>query len=227
MKILTFNSSLQMFSPENDCDLQLLIPKIIPAYKRVFGDEIWQEGLKCSKCNRQYAYPNLDSDPRTCCDQPLVDFYTNAEVQEMLEELTLNRYQLRVIMAADEAVIGFQWGWVDSLKNINTKLDLRPNVFRQLQARLEAEELYSPQMYYSSESGVLPAFRRQGLAKLMYMDLAKEVTELTRYKISRTSPRSPQYQFCQKRGDRVVLNYCENTLDRSVIDDRVLFAGLI
>ena len=126
-----------------------------------------------------------------------------------------------------ERVVGFQWGWQDTLKGMNSKLDLWPEILEQLGATLKTKGLYGDAMYYWSESGVLPDFRRLGLAKLMYQDIRQVLMRDVRTKLLRTTPRSPQYQFSRQQGDVVVLNYSENTRDRRVMDDRVLLAGVL
>lgn len=227
MKKTFLENSLQLVTPQDDTDLEQLIPLIIPAYKQVFGDEIWQEGFKCATCKRQYAFNNPAVSGRQCCGAQLNEFYSDQEVRDMLEALLVKRYQLRVILEQSELVVGFQWGWEDTLKDMNAKLDLWPQVLLDLQRRLQEMQLYGPRMYYLSENGVLPKYRCRGLSRAMDEDLRKGVRQDVRYRLLRTSPRSPQYRISQQRGDRIVLNYCDNTLDRRVMDDRVLFAGLL
>jgi hypothetical protein len=220
-------SRLQILAPENDLDLTDLASLLVPAYKQVFGDETWCEGWKCRRCNKKYALRDPCVVNGDCCGQQLEEFYSDADVLKMFQELLLRRYQLRVVMEGSERVVGFQWGWQDTLAGMNSKLDLWPEILEQLGATLKTKGLYSDVMYYWSESGVLPAFRRLGLAKLMYQDIRQVLRCDVRSKLLRTTPRSPQYQFSRQQGDVVVLNYSENTRDRRVMDDRVLLAGVL
>lgn len=216
---------LQILAPENDDELSVWIPRIVPVYKQVFGDEVWKEGWKCTRCKRKYALNDSNCADGTCCKQSLTEFYSDEEVAVMLRDLLVKRYQLRMVVDQAEQVVGFQWGWKETLAGMNTKLNLWPEVLDRLRDELKSKDLYDEQMYYWSESGVLPSFRRRNLAKLMYEDVRRSLVANTRYKLLRTSTQSPQYQFSRKQGDVVVFNYTENTRDRSTMDERVLLAG--
>ncbi len=228
MKTISLDSqSFTMVAPESDADLAELIPLITPAYKRVFGDAIWREGWKCSICKKSFAFSDPLCENGQCCGQILQEFYSDQDVANMLGDLLVKRFQLRAILANNNEVAGFQWGWVDSLLNINVKLDLFPEILRSLQQTLQDKGLYQARMYYWSESGVLPESRRLGLAKAMYGDIATALAPSVRSKLLRTTPQSPQYTFSRSRGDEVVFNYTDNTRDRRVYDDRVILAGIL
>lgn len=229
MKTIILDSKeLTMFSPESESDLAGLIPLLVPAYKQVFGDEIWKEGWKCTICKKSFAF----NDPRCangeCCGQSLGEFYPNQEVAEMLATLVVKRYQLRTVLTKKDEVAGFQWGWVDSLDSINEKLELFPELLSRLRGELQTRGLYQSQMYYWSESGVLPQYRRRGLAKSMYADVAAAlIPQSVRSKLLRTSPQSPQFKLSQSQGDQLVFNYTDNTRDSRIDDDRVILAGIL
>ncbi len=228
MKTISLDSqSFTLVAPESDADLAELTPLVIPAYKRVFGDAIWREGWKCSICKKSFAFSDPLCEQGQCCGQTLQEFYSDQDVADMLDALLVKRFQLRVILANNNQVAGFQWGWVDSLENINVKLDLFPEILRSLQQTLEDRRLYQSRMYYWSESGVLPEYRRQGFAKAMYADIATCLAPSVRTKLLRTTPQSPQYAFSRSRGDEVVFNYTDNTRDRCVYDERVILAGIL
>lgn len=228
MKIISFDSqSLMMLAPESDADLADLTPLVIPAYKRVFGDDVWREGWKCSMCKKSFAFSDPLCKQGQCCGQTLQEFYSDQDVADMLDALLVKRFQLRVVLTTNNDLAGFQWGWIDTLENINVKLDLFPEVLRSLQQTLKDKKLYETRMYYWSESGVLPEYRRQGLAKSMYADIATTLAPKVRTKLLRTTPQSPQYTFSRSRGDEVVFNYTDNTRDRRLYDDRVILAGII
>ncbi len=224
-KTIIDQQPLQILAPETDDELSEWIPRIVPVYKQVFGDEVWKEGWKCTRCKRKYALSDPNCADGTCCAQKLAEFYSDQEVAVMLRDLLVKRYQLRMVVDQAEQVVGFQWGWKETLTGMNTKLELWPEVLDRLREELKRKELYDEQMYYWSESGVLPGFRRRNLAKLMYEDVRKSLVVNTRYKLLRTSPQSPQYQLSRKQGDEVVFNYTDNTRDRRMMDDRVLLAG--
>lgn len=229
MKTITFDSNdLTMFTPESDADLSELTSLIVPAYKQVFGDEIWKEGWKCTVCKKNFAFNDPRCSSGKCCGCPLTEFYSDREVADMLADLLVKRYQLRTVLTKSDQVAGFQWGWVDSLENMNVKLELFPEILRTLRAELQEKGLYESRMYYWSESGVLPKYRRRGLAKSMYADIAATlVSQSVRSKLLRTSPQSPQFKLSQAQGDQVVFNYMDNTRDRRVYDDRVILAGIL
>lgn len=224
-KTLLDSTKLNVFTPESDTDLAELTPLIVPAYKQVFGDEVWREGWKCTVCKKRFALNDPLCANGECCEQSLTEFYSDEEVVAMIETLLVKRYQLRAVLNQTEQVVGFQWGWVDSLDDMNVKLGLFPEILNALRGDLQARGLYEPRMYYWSESGVLSQYRRQGLAKSMYADIAATLLPQVRTKLLRTSPQSPQFKLSQAQGDQVVFNYTDNTRDRRIYDDRVILAG--
>ncbi|MBI4836750.1 MAG: hypothetical protein HY817_05855 [Candidatus Abawacabacteria bacterium] len=222
----TVKPGISIIEPRPGQELRSWFPKIVPIYKAVFGDEIWCEGYKCSRCGRKYAFSAPSIANGFCCEVKLQEYYADGDIVRMLESLLLRRYQLRLALDSAERVVGFQWGWVDSLSGMNDKLDLFPAKLLELEASLKAQGLFSTTMYYWAESGVINEFRRQGLATAMYASIRQSlVRQGVRNKILRTTRSSPQYRLSTQMGDTEVFNYMDNTLDRRTFDQRILLAG--
>lgn len=199
---------------------ELIIPKIVPLYKQVFGDDIWQEGMRGTLCEKKYSYQNTPENGRCTtpeCNCFLREFYEDGDVVEMLEGLFKERFTLVLAQERDVAV-GFFWGWYDDLLSLETKKLGLGTQFEEFEALVDASDV---DIFYFAETGVRSDYRGRGIATGMYEAFLQERRALAPYLLlCRTGKASPQWGLCEKRGYERVFDYNDE-------DSRSLFVSRI
>ena len=119
----TINSTIQYLTITSPEQIAPYTGQLLTLYKSVFGDRIWNEGMKCSndQCSFQSSFEDTPSD-NTCsipsCRNPLKEFYSNTEISETLQRLFKKKFEL-IIALQNSIPVGFYWGWEASLDSLN------------------------------------------------------------------------------------------------------------
>lgn len=190
--------------------------QIIRLYKRVFGYSSWNEGYRCAAgCGAKFALAQTPQNLE-CCGKPVVDFYSDPEVREMISGVMQQTQYRLLLLLREENVIGFSWGWFDSLADLNRqKLKLDDTQVADLIEKIQDLLGDMPRVfYYQSETGVDPEFRGKGLSQSLINGVEQSLPRQTVI-LQRTSRNSPMFNIRLKNGYSVVLDY--NDADRRVL----------
>jgi len=162
---------------------------VVKLYSAVFAGPPWFEQFKCTYCGQQYGGENENEETikgkyASCinnkCLEPtkalnIVPFYEgtffNAEEQKEVRNLGEAIYLDALIQPGfigvagklDDKFVGFSWGFKLPEKK-------SPSVwFDEVQKKFSNEGINTDKMFYSAETGVDPAYQKNGLG----VDLSK------------------------------------------------------
>ncbi len=196
------------------------LPDISQLYKKVFAAPPWNEAYRCTVCEKSFGQNT--SPQTTCCNMPIVEYYPLEKIQkEIGDHLSLNRARLALALdtSSSSKLIGFAWGWQDTLACTNAqKFHLKPE-----EATFLAEVLGMTDddaFFYLSELGLEESYRGNGMGKKLYdtvlgsRDISKSDAILMR-----TSRKSPAYSISTKSLSyplKVIFEY-RDELDRVIL----------
>jgi len=212
------NVSLIRYSPPDSDDR--LTAQLVECYRDVFADGPWHEWLKCPACQKYWGIRDRDilaAQKFRHCDTPLVDFWPRAQVvSDLYHEITP---ETSCWLALDDnLVIGFCWGYPTTINELEKKLGLS------LGSKAACSD--PGVIAYQDEVGVIPAYRKNKIAKTMVARRLEDfLAQGLRLGIVRTR-RSPEPSetflwYTEKLGYKIIVEYPDD--DGRVILGRDLF----
>lgn len=191
--------------------------QICTLYKNVFGDRIWNEGVKGSAedCEFKAAFEDTPEDGKCAdisCKCPLIDFYTPEEIIQDLQSL-FKKDCAFVLGLSNDVPIGFYWGWNATLSSLNEeKLDLSSPDFSRLNENIQKyfpSYIQEDSIFYSAETGITPSMRGQRISIRLFNEAINAQLEEKKslLVLSRTSRNSPQWKIREQQGFILVYDY--------------------
>jgi hypothetical protein len=162
-------------------------------YAEVFGGEPWNEVWRCSSCGGFFGLNLTQKMPSPCCSQPLVAAYPEKETIEYINDELTKPFAQKRLFYAEGQLVGFAWGY--QIPNTAYLAKEKWSRSRQTQEKIinaigQYIDVNSP-LYYISEVGVSPLFRRNGIGLQLTRSLLEQGLSLVGPVIFRTNWASP------------------------------------
>lgn len=203
-----------LFNPREN---EFVFSSLINCYRKVFGDEPWNEWKVCRKCGKKWGITQ-ESELRAadyyCCDQKVEDFWPSEKVREDFLGETQKDASCWLAIVRGQ-VIGFTLGYRILAADLARKLEL-------LGLAEEIEKVFRIKregfVAYQDELGVLRDFRRRGIGKKLYESRKQDFLKMgLRVSIIRTMSNSGSvvYPWYKRLGYNVLAEY--NDKDKRVV----------
>lgn len=194
-----------------------LLEKIVSCYQVVFGDDPWNEWVRCPTCGRHWGLSVrevLDRGELLCCNRVPLPFWPEEQVRsDILHEITQDA-SCWLVLDQNE-VVGFSWGYPMTPEMLEKKLELRG-----LAATLATEFPDIKRVAYQDELGVIKDHRGRGHARQMFLsrleDFRAQGLHVGVVRTKRTPP-SVTYSWFTRIGYKTIAEYHDP-------DDRVVLA---
>lgn len=166
---------------------------IARVYANVFASPPWNEAYKCTTCGNSF---DAKRGNEQCCGSQVREYYPLAETSEDIRKsFALTRARVALALADESSIVGFAWGWQDTLGTLN---DERFRLPAEAFDRLVAQSGFDPNddVFYFSEFGVRSELRGQGIGRTMLQKLFSSVdVDSAKGLVMRTSKKSPAYSI--------------------------------
>lgn len=180
-------------------DIVERLPAIAGLYRDVFAGPPWNEVYRCNGCKKEFGY-DVGCD-HVCCGATVVECYPVDETAVRIRD-QLSRTNARISLAtADDTsadIVGFSWGWEDSLReDVADRFSLKPGDVPMIRERLG----WTPDdtFFYLSELGLLPDYRGRGLGKALYENVLEARDRVSSLNVlMRTSRMSPAFSIATR-----------------------------
>lgn len=175
------------------------LPSITSLYREVFASPPWNEAYRCTTCEKSFG-KDVGSD-YNCCSNPVVDYYPLEETTgRILEQLT--RTKARIALATNDEsskkIVGFAWGWEDSLKDEHAdhfSFSSEEALMIRDMLGLSDQDTF----FYLSELGLHESQRGKGLGKKLYETVLEARDRMTSAAIlMRTTKKSPAFSIATR-----------------------------
>lgn len=175
------------------------LPSIGSLYREVFSSPPWNEAYRCTTCEKSFG-KDVGSD-YNCCNKPVVDYYPLEETTgRILDQFT--RTKARIALATNDEsskrIVGFAWGWEDSLKDEHAD---HFSFSREEVLMIRNMLGFSDQdtLFYLSELGLHESQRGKGLGKKLYETVLEARDRITSAAIlMRTTKKSPAFSIATR-----------------------------
>jgi hypothetical protein len=244
----TIDTNIFSYSLRDLQEKHQLLTDLVQSYRRIFGEEPWNEWVNCSQCGRKYGRSDYLKDlyktDRCCSKQELIEFHPAKKVEDMLtSDLSVPNSTPFLFVAQQEEmsntdygnnVAGFIWGYSTSsdvvMKKVIADMPTKYGVKAQedmlaampniVKERLISEHL-SCNVSYVAEIGVSEN-KRNGVALGQLMQAVTENQRLT----------NPTYLFWTQRSAKIypIINMLNGKTiysfnEEATGDDHVFMAG--
>jgi ribosomal protein S18 acetylase RimI-like enzyme len=141
----------------------------------IWSDYPWDEHRRCPSCPEGKNNFGLSFDGNHCpkCESVLVPFWEVDKVKKDIRQ-QLGREQSRGFLAfADDQIVGFTWGYPVTMNTVIVinDLDLQVPDEASILARHRMGIRYTHNLGYIDEVGLIPEFRKQGIARRLTLAL--------------------------------------------------------
>jgi len=201
---VSYSIKYMRFNPHKQPEL---LPQVVSCYRKVFSGEPWNEWKKCPMCGQYWGAGQrltLKQMNFQHCGTAVVDYWPRGIVARDIRHEINDRSSCWLAMDG-ASVIGFCWGYPISQDTLEEKLGLEGL------ARTIEHDLRCPwDVAYQDEIGVLPGYRRRGIARWLFEarldDFLRQGLGLS---VVRTKTRPPTvvYHWYLRLGYRVVAEY--------------------
>lgn len=224
------NIRYEKFSPHTKPSPEVMA-RLVELYRDVFAAPPWNEWLKCPKCDTYWGTKDGEKlvsmgYMHSGCDVPLVDFWSREAVLRDFHELVDDSASCWLAFDGNE-LVGFVLGYQIKVSQLERKLGLEPEAWKDLVANLEEKFDSLNNLAYLHDLGVLDKYRGASIGKNLVArrndDLAKMGMTAGITRVRRSPEPSVTYLWYPRYGFEVVYAYPET-------DGRVLlgrkFEGL-
>lgn len=208
------------FNPHCEEESNKYLDQLVECYRIVFGEEPWNEWLKCPVCEKKWGVSeNGNGIPRGLrhCGSSLVDFWPSDQVKnDLLHEITQEASCWLAMTREDkkERVVGFCWAYPISVHDLEAKLSLDGVASSIINSHSVQK------VNYLDDIGLLREFRGKKLAKAMYHYAMADISQNGHNVCvlrTKTNPPTVAYHWFLKDGFGIVGQYYDE-------DGRVVLA---
>jgi hypothetical protein len=182
-------------------------------YAEVFGGEPWNEVWRCSSCGKFFG-PDLSlKTPSPCCGQPLSAAYPEEETIAYVNGELAKPLAKKDLFYVEGQLAGFAWGYEVS-STISLAKEKWPQSKETQQRVIKGLGQYvnvNSSLFYISEVGVSPLFRKNGIGFQLTQNLLKEGLSLEKPVVFRTNWASPMMLIAEKLAMTQIMGFTIRT----------------
>ncbi len=188
-------------------------------YAEVFGGEPWNEVWRCSFCGKFFGADLSLKTPSLCCGQPLSAAYPEEETIAYINRELAKPFAKKDLFYVEGQLAGFAWGYEVSSTNSLAK-EKWPQSEETQQRVISGLSQYiniNSSLFYISEVGVSPLFRRNGIGFQLTQNLLKESVSLEKPVVFRTNWASPMMLIAERLAMTQVMGFTIRTDEGQIL----------